>query len=323
MQTFLKTKLLAGMSVLLLLSACGEKEEKKSATQAAARVNGAEITVHQINQVLSRATGVTEENVQRARNEVLTRLVDQQLTVEQALANKLDRKPEVVAALEAARREVLSRAYIDDLIGKQAKPTLEEAKKYYADHPQLFAERRVYSLQEIAIEKNEEILPALREKLASVKSLEELADWLKSKNVRFATKAGVRPAEQIPLELLAVLHPMKVGQATLVTAPQGYGIVRIAAAQSAPVDEATAMPSIQQFLANQRNREALDREMKQLREKAKIEYLGDFASLASKPAQAEPAAQAPTLPSPPAVPGEDAKAGAALGDVGKAVGALK
>jgi EpsD family peptidyl-prolyl cis-trans isomerase len=305
-------KLLAGLATVLLLAACGAKDDKKAATQSAARVNGAEITVHQINQVLSRVTGVTEETAPQARQEVLSRLIDQQLAVEQAQEKKLDRQPEVMAALEAARRDVLARAYLDQVVSAQSKPSAEESKKYYNDHPELFAQRRVYNLQEIAIEKNDAILPALREKVATAKSVEDIAAWLKDKGVRFAGKGGVRPAEQIPLELLVVLHPMKDGQAAVVSNPQGIAVVRIAAAQTAPVDEATALPRIQQFLANQRSKEIVDKEVKQLRDKAKIEYLGNFAPGAEAKA---PAAK----PLEPAVKADDS----AAGNVGKAVGGLK
>jgi EpsD family peptidyl-prolyl cis-trans isomerase len=304
-------KLLVSLVAVLLLAACGQKEDKKAATQSAARVNGAEITVHQINQVLSRLPGVTEETAAQARQEVLTRLIDQQLAVEQAQEKKLDRQPEVMAALEAARRDVLARAYLDQVVNAQAKPTAEESRKYYNDHPELFAQRRVYNLQEIAIEKNDAILPALRERLSTAKSIEDVAAWLKDKGIRFAAKGGVRPAEQIPLELLAILHPMKDGQATVVSNPQGIAVVRIAAAQTQPVDEATAMPRIQQFLANQRSKEIAEKEMKQLRDKAKIEYLGNFA----------PGAEVKV---PSAKPSESAKVDdSAAGNVGKAIGALK
>ena len=42
-----------------------------------------------------------------ARREVLDRLVDQELAVEKAIEKKLDRSPEVLLALENARREIL------------------------------------------------------------------------------------------------------------------------------------------------------------------------------------------------------------------------
>ena len=69
--------------------------------------------------------------------------------------------------LEAARREIISRAYLEKLGEGAPKPTPEEIKKYYADKPALFSARRIYSIQEIAIEARPEQVPALREKLAA------------------------------------------------------------------------------------------------------------------------------------------------------------
>jgi EpsD family peptidyl-prolyl cis-trans isomerase len=265
-----------GLAVVFL-AACGPQDGKTTATQSAARVNDAEITVHQINQALVRLPGVTEQNAPQARSEVLDRLVDQQLAVGQALDRKLDRQPEVMDALEAARREVLARAFVDQVIEAQARPTVEEGRKYFNEHPELFAQRRVYDLQELAVETSDAILPALRDKAASSGSIEEVGAWLKEKGLRYSVRSGARPAEQIPPELLAVLHRMQDGQTTVLSGGQGVSVVRIVATQAAPLDEAAALPRIQKYLFNQRGKEGVEREMKSLRENARIEYLGDFA----------------------------------------------
>lgn len=317
------TAIAAIAAAVLLLAACGSKEDKKPATQAAARVNGAEITVHQVNQLLSRVPGVTEQNVAKARQEVLARLVDQQLVVEQALDKKLDRQPEVMAAIEAARREVLARAHIDQVVAALNKPTPEEGKKYYAEHPELFGQRRIYNLQELLLETSGDLLPSLREKAAAAKSLEEVATWLKDKGARFAVQGGVRAAEQIPLEVLPLLHAAKDGQLVVMSSAQGTVVARIAASQSAPVDEATALPRILQFLANQRGKEAADAEMKRLREKAKIEYLGDFEPKPAAAAAPAVPATAPAVQTPAPATQAPAAPAADTGNVGKAVGGLK
>jgi len=138
----------AAVLVAVALAACGDKSGPKPATQVAAKVGSEEISVHQINFVLSRSNtaNTAPENAQRLRQEVLERLIDQQLAVGQAVQNKLDRTPEVVSQLEAARREVLARAYVQQVAGDLPKPTVDEAKKYYADNPALFSERRVFNL---------------------------------------------------------------------------------------------------------------------------------------------------------------------------------
>lgn len=294
-----------------LLAGCGAKDDKKNATQAAAKVNAEEITVHQVNQVLARLPGIAEADVPRVRREVLNKLVDQQLAVEQALGKKLDRQPEVMAAIDAARREILARAYFDGIIGALPKPSSEEVSKYYADNPQLFAQRRIYNLQEIVVERNDDLLPALREQVAAAKSMEDVGAWLKGKGVRFSARAGVRPAEQVPLEILAAVHALKDGQSVVVPGSQGVAAIRVLGSQSAPLDQATALPRIQQFLRNQSASKAVDSEIAQLRGKAKIELVGSFAQDAEPAAKVEPVkAVVKTEPSP-------------AGNIEKAVGGLK
>lgn len=287
------TVLVASVAV----TGCGKKEEKKAATQVVAKVDAQEISIHQLNSVLAKVPGITQENAPQAKWEVLGKLVEQQLLVGQAVERKLDRKPEVLMAIESAKREILASAYRQELAAAQTKPTSEEIRAYYTEHPELFAQRRVFQLQEISLPKNDEIMPALREKVASSKAMEEVAAWLKGKNVRFGTSGGVRPAEQLPLELVAKVHALKDGQIGVMSNSEGNVIVvRVMASQSAPVDETLATPRIQTFLTNQRASEAIQREIKALKEKARIEYLGEFAGgVPPKPA-AQPSSPPPPRP---------------------------
>jgi EpsD family peptidyl-prolyl cis-trans isomerase len=282
--------LLALLSVALVLPGCGKEERKKAATQVVAKVNGDEISVHQINFVLSRAQGITAENAEQAKKDVLDKLIDQQLAVQQAEATKLDRDPAVMQSIDAARRELLARAYLEKIAAAQPKPTVDEARKYYAEHPELFAQRRVYNLQEI-------LVPAanvadVQKLVAQDKSMQDIAAALKARDVKFAANAGVRAAEQVPMNVLSRLHTAKDGQTLVIEAPQGAMVVRVVASQSQPVPENDALPRIQQFFANQRNAEAVANELKAMRAKAKIEQTGDIAIA---PTAAAPAA-APAAP---------------------------
>jgi EpsD family peptidyl-prolyl cis-trans isomerase len=269
--------------VALALVACGDKASKNALTQVAVKVGSQEISVQQINFVLSRTNTAnataTSESTERLRKEVLEKLIDQQLAVDQAVEKELDRAPEVVSQLEAARREVLARAYVQRLAASMPKPTLEETKKYFVDNPALFAERRVYNLQEIVVPgtTGSEVLEQIKAQVSAGKSMEELAAWLKARNVRFGGNSVTRAAEQIPLELLKTVAALKEGQTTVITNPQGATILRVASSQSAPVSEAAALPRIEQFMANQRGAEMIGKAIKDLRAKTTITYMGDFA----------------------------------------------
>jgi len=281
--------LLALSAAAVVLVGCGEKKEK-AASQTAVKVNKDEITVHQINFVLQQQRGLRPEQTDAASKQILERLIDQQLALEKAEELKVDRDPRVVQALEAARREIVSRAYLEKVGEAAAKPTAEEIKKYYDEKPALFSERRIYSIQEIGIEARPEQVPVLREKLAAAKNIAEFVEWLKANDYRFSGNQAVRAAEQLPLNSLESFARMKDGQAAIVPAANGVQVIVLAGSRSQPVSEEQARPAIEQFILNERKRKLVEDDVKALRGSAKIEYVGKFAEgAASAAAAAKPA----------------------------------
>ena len=128
------------------------QKKDKPATQTAAKVNKEEITVHQINFLLAQQRALAPEQAASASRQVLERLIDQELALQKAGDLKLDRDPRVVQQIEAARREIISRAYLEKIGEGAPKPTPAEVNAYYEAHPALFKERRVYSFQEVNVE---------------------------------------------------------------------------------------------------------------------------------------------------------------------------
>jgi EpsD family peptidyl-prolyl cis-trans isomerase len=290
------------------LSACGKKDEASgAATQVAAKVDAEEISVHQINQVLSRTNtnGASPQDVQRLSRDVLEKLIDQQLLVAQATEAKLNRSPDVVAQIESAKREILARAYVQQVTSSLAKPTADEVKKYFAEHPALFAERRIFNVQEIIVPATPGLLDVLRGFAAAGKPVEEVAAFLKGKDIKFNGGAASRPAEQVPLELLGKLQPLKDGQCIVLEAPRAFTYVRLAGSQSAPIGAEAAAPRIEQFLTNQRATEAVAASVKQLRTSAKISYQGEFAKPLDGAAATPATAATPAPAATPDKPSDD------------------
>lgn len=308
--------LMALAASLVLLSACGEKKEK-AASQTAAKVNKEEITVHQINFVLQQQRGLQPEQAEAAGKQILERLIDQELAVQKAEELKLDRDPRVVQQMEAAKREIIARAYIEKTGEAVSKPTDADIKAYYDAKPALFSARRIYSLQEIVIEAKPEQMPALREQLGAAKSINDFVEFLKANGYRFSGNQAVRPAEQLPLNLLDTFSKLNDGQAVLLPSATGAQVVLLAGSRSEPVDEARAKPAIEQFLLNDAKRKLIESDIKALRTAAKIEYEGKFAQAPAGAASAAPAA----APAPVAAPAPAAsEAGLSASDISKGMG---
>jgi EpsD family peptidyl-prolyl cis-trans isomerase len=294
-----------GLSALALalglaLSGCGDKKEDTAAPQVAAKVNGDAISVPQINHELAKLGKLSPEQSKKATNQLLKSLVDQQLLLQKAIADKVEGDPEVVQALESARRQILVQAYIQKITASLPKPSDAEIADYYAKHPELFGERRIYRLQEITVQVTPANVDSVKAQLAQSKNLNDFIQWLKAQNIPARAGQSTKTAEQLPLEILPRLHQMKDGQAMTLAGPNSLNILVVAGSQTQPLTQEQAKPVIERFITNAKKREAAAAELKTLKEKAKIEYLGEYAEAGKDSTPAQPAIQAQPEASVPA-----------------------
>ena len=279
-----------------MLVGCSVKEGgDKSPTQVAVKVNKEEISVHQINDLLSRAGNIPEDQVSRARSAIVERLIEQELLLQQAKNGKLDRDPRVMQILEYSRRDILARAYSEQVASNVPKPTEAQISKFYDDNPALFSKRRIYSMQEIGLQLAPERFDQVREHLESMNDLQQLLPWLREQKIPFALSASAKAAEQFPPELAKQLSQLNQGGVTLVRTPAGAVLIIIAGVQDEPIDRAKAKPAIELFLMRQAQAEALKNELQRLREAATINYMGEFTPPAVEPSAPAAAEQGPVV----------------------------
>jgi len=285
----------AALAFALALTACGNRSNKDAAaaSQTAAKVNKEEITVHQINFVLAQQRSLPPAQAASAAKVVLERLIDQELEVQKATDQKLDRDPRVVQALEAARRDVIARAYLDKVGQGAPKPTPAEIKAYYDAHPALFGKRRVYTFQEVAIVAAPAQIDTLKARLDKAKDVPEFVSYLKANDFRYGVNEATRAAEQLPLSNVDRFAAMKDGESLFTPTPNGAMVLYLASSRTEPVDEQRAAPAIEQFLLNERKRKLIEDDRKALRNNSKIEYVGAYAGGPGKSVAQEPAASAP------------------------------
>ena len=275
-----------------LLVACG-KDPLKVDSQVAVRVNKGEISVHQVQAVLQRQPRLAPDASESAASQVLEVLIDQELAAQGARDQGLEADPGVIQQLQASRREVLARAYHDRIAAKASLPSSDEIDRYVESQPALFAQRRLYILQESAVEVSSAQLPALREAVERAQSVEALAKALQAAGLRPSTRQFAQAAEDLPLLLLDPLSKASVGQSVLFPQPGGARIFTVLLAHGAPVDGRAATDAVRSYLTADHKRQLVVQAMKSLREGADLRYEGAFAK--SSATAAAPGASAPAL----------------------------
>lgn len=248
-------------------------------SQIALKVNGDEITARQIDLVAQQqqrdAMGDREDTSQQ---QAIQRLIDQQIAVQNAHRLKLDRDPDTVQRVEQARREVLASAFLDTVANKAPRPSEAEIRRYYDAHPGLFADRRVYTLQRAQVQAPADEIAALQARADRAGSFGEVAAWLRAERVGFTVDSLSQPAEALPLAIVDRLATLARGRSIALPRPGGAWVLTVVGAQPAPRSFEDARADIEQFLSANAMRDAVLSAERRLREDARIEYVGAYAS---------------------------------------------
>lgn len=256
--------------VATILSACSEGGSTEP-SQVVARVNDAEVTASQLRIALA-AAGETAPTAEATR-QALEGLINEQLLVDAALSNKLDRDPTVVQTLESARRQVLARAYLERMVFPKGEISEEEQAAYYKAQPALFEKRRVYHLTAYTVP-SDALTEELVKKLDEASTVDAVAAVLEAQGVVHESQTLTRAAEQLPLEQLPQFTAAEVGDVVIDSAPGGEtALMLITGIQPSPIAFENAKPILQAYLTSQRNAQALEAHLAQVRAAATITHM--------------------------------------------------
>jgi len=270
--------LLAAVTALsVALTAC-EQPATTAEGAMAAKVGGEIISEAELSRAVARLGKLNAAESAQARGKVLEALIDQHLVSNAARNAKLDKDPVVALAMQQAQRQVLVEAYLERLFKDLAAPADTEIQDYYARHPELFAQRKLYRVQELELQLDPARIAEVEAQLKQSRTLAEFAEWLKAQGIDGKAAGGVRPAEQIPAAMLARLAKMQVGQVAVM--PMGgnrVSVLQLQDSQPQPVTLEQARSAIERVLLNEKRKTLMEAEISKLRAGGKLEYASGFA----------------------------------------------
>lgn len=253
-------------ALLVLLAGCSRHSAVPDGTAVVAKVNGHDITAGQI-EAAANAIG-TEPTT------LLESLIDQELLMQSALTNHLDRDPAVIDEIDHARREILARAYERSVLPR-TEVSESASLAYFQSHPALFEHRRIYRTLTFNIAK-EDLTQSLRAALEHTASAMSVRQLLDRRSVTFEAVETTRAAEEIPVNLLPQLAQAARGDVLIAAPPQGARalLICVVEVKDSPVDFNHAQPRIRQYLTDARNHEILAQTLHRARSVGNVSYAG-------------------------------------------------
>ena len=285
-----KSAVVIAVIAACMLVGCDKGGPQKTAGQSLARVDGYELTVHQLNSELASAPQASASDP-ALRRKALDSLINRRLLVSEAERAKLDRDPEVMQAIERQKEQILVQALLQRKAATVAKPTADEVQAYYQANPALFANRKVYDMRQIAVPAGA-VTAALRDYVDSGKPIDDVIAWLDKNNVPYSSGSGSRSTADLPQQVVAHLDTIGSGKPFVVTDANRITIASLRLLKDTPVNEETARPQIEQYLMNRKMRDLANAELARLHAVAKIEYLDQSLARAQTDAKTPSAANA-------------------------------
>jgi EpsD family peptidyl-prolyl cis-trans isomerase len=261
----------AFVAVLAVAAGCTKRAEG----QTVAVVNGEEITVAELNSELAHADLPASIDKGKARSQVLQNMIDRTLLAQEAQKQGIDKSPEFVARKRAMDEDLLIQMFAERKNGTAQLPTDAEVAQFEAGHPQMFAKREVWNLDQLKFE-----MPSsatVRSQIAQTKSLPELAKVLSSNNIAATPAKTTIDSSVVPESMYGKIEGLGSGEPFIV--PVGTQAVAsvIVSRTAQPLTGDDARTVAVRLLRKQQTMNSLQDQVKRLRSTAKIQYQAGYA----------------------------------------------
>jgi EpsD family peptidyl-prolyl cis-trans isomerase len=272
---------IAGCLLLAGLAGCDKMPAGKA--DVAARVYGEKITVPELDAEL-KAAEVPNSNDPRVRQEALQRIILRKLLAKAAHDQKLDRDPSFPilkkATVESFEAGQVQRAAVQ----KVAAPTLPESSNFVNAHPEMFAQRTVYLVDELLVGQPPD--QALVDALRPLNDFDAIEKLLQDRRVAYRRGQDQLDSLRLDPNLSLQIARLPAGAPFVLPAPNGLVIARVRASKTEPVVGEQALTIASSILSAQRKQKAVNDTIQSVMTaaKASIVYGPGYA-----PPQAPPA----------------------------------
>jgi EpsD family peptidyl-prolyl cis-trans isomerase len=225
----------------------------------------------------------------------LQAIISRKLVVQAAKEQKLDKTP-IFAQQQAQAQEALLVGAIQRKVAATVQdPPRSDAEKFVAEHPNMFAQRRVMVVDQVIAGKFD---PKLMKEFEPLKTLEEIEAVLARENIDFQRTTTVLDTLNAPQGLSETLLKLPPGEVFVFPRGNAVFVNQIRDSRVVPFTGERAVNFAVAGLKQMRTQEALNREIESLRKaaEAKITYNDKY-----KPEKPKPGAK-PAAPAAPAAP---------------------
>ncbi len=290
------------------LFSCTQKAADKTAQgPVVAKVGGAGITQADFEREMKSLPDYAQQlfEGEAGKEKFLDEIIKKEILYQEALKKGLDKSPEFTRKLEEFKKLTLASALLEREIMSKNKVTDQEVKDFYNKHKEDFTTTSQIRASHILVKTEAEANKVL-ERLKKGEKFEEIAkkESLDKGSAQNGGDVGYFSRGQMVPEFERAAASLKVGQLSgPVKTSYGYHIIKVTDKKTGPVVEFDRVKDvIYQRLSGERQKEAFDKYINELRKGYKIEINKDV--LAKIPSGTKKTEQPEAVPEKPSEAGQ-------------------
>jgi len=304
----------------LMLTGCGgdepaqqaaKPEEQKLAGQVVARINGEEVSIHELSAERRRVSFPSGTAEEEATRQLLGAVVERKLFTQKAVEAGLDRQPGVLLDLRRAREQVLAQAYLQQQMAARAPVSRQEVEAFVAGNPHMFAQMEKLSFDKIVVP-GTAVTDELMGKLNDADTLADVEKVLASAGVAYNRGKGESATAELPADIVTQIKAVKPGKVFMLNTGGVATFATLTAATPEPLLGSDAFNAARRVLEAKRGQEDAEAIRASVRDAGKVEYVGEYAGIMAAPPAATPDATPAPADAPAAPEGKVQKAEAGI-----------
>lgn len=291
----MNSKLAIALAVVASIgvASCGNGGQPKG--QVVAKVGKDEVTVLDLQGEMGGFKAPNAQIRKAAEQQALNSIIQRKLLVEAAEERKIDKSPEFARQKERTNEALLVRAWQDQLVRAVPTPSLDEARKFINEHPDVYGARKRFMIDGLRFNAPND--PTLAAALQPLNTLDEVRALLAQRKIAFTGGSGELDAFSVDPRLVDQLIKLKPGEVFVLPQNNVVLVGTIAAARVDPVPENLAVQHATNYLKQTRTQESVQRQFGAVIQSGMkdVQYAKAFEP-AKPPAKGAPKAASPAAP---------------------------
>jgi EpsD family peptidyl-prolyl cis-trans isomerase len=243
----------------------------RAENQLVATVNGQDVTVRDV--WAATASNLKNTNIKSVEPAAIRNLIDLKLLAQQAKRQGVDAEPDSLALARHAQDLVLSQRLIAHWSAQVPQPSEQEVRQFVAMNPQIFSQRRLYSLDQIETDQNN-LSPA---DLAPLHSMDDVIYFLRRHDRKFQRRSTILDTMTLRLETAREIAMLAPGEPFVANRGVTTIIRSVKDFEIAPVSDDQRLLIAMVMLKRENDVKFVRQKLRKLRLNAKIEYGHGFA----------------------------------------------